>query len=164
MKNLKKDILKLRNEGKTYNEISEILNCSKGTISFHCSNINDNKKISSINKKLRDTNQIKKLPEINFGKEIDEEIIKKIIFLRKKGNSYDKIFKETNISLDKIKKICRDKQITDNTEYQKPTIDEIKEMKLYYDKVKNLKKVASKFDWCYSTVRKYIEPTGRYAD
>lgn len=33
---MKEKILKLRNEGKTYNEIKKILGCSKGTISFHC--------------------------------------------------------------------------------------------------------------------------------
>ena len=36
IKDMKEDILKLRNEGKTYNEIQEILGCSKGTISYHC--------------------------------------------------------------------------------------------------------------------------------
>lgn len=29
-------ILKLRSEGKSYGEIQQILNCSKGTISYHC--------------------------------------------------------------------------------------------------------------------------------
>lgn len=33
---MKDKILKLREEGKTYNEIKEILGCSKGTISYHC--------------------------------------------------------------------------------------------------------------------------------
>lgn len=33
----KHEILKLRSEGKTYNEIRNILSCSKSTISFHCS-------------------------------------------------------------------------------------------------------------------------------
>lgn len=33
---MKEKILKLRNEGKTYNEIKSILGCSKGTISYHC--------------------------------------------------------------------------------------------------------------------------------
>lgn len=33
---MKDDILKLREEGKSYNQIQEILNCSKGTISYHC--------------------------------------------------------------------------------------------------------------------------------
>jgi DNA-binding CsgD family transcriptional regulator len=33
---LKQKILILRNEGKTYDEIKAILNCSKATISYHC--------------------------------------------------------------------------------------------------------------------------------
>lgn len=33
---MKDKILKLRKEGKTYNEIVDILGCSKGTISYHC--------------------------------------------------------------------------------------------------------------------------------
>lgn len=33
---MKEKILKLRKEGKTYDEIKEILKCSKGTISYHC--------------------------------------------------------------------------------------------------------------------------------
>lgn len=33
---VKDQILKLRSEGKSYGEIQQILNCSKGTISYHC--------------------------------------------------------------------------------------------------------------------------------
>jgi len=33
---MKKDILRLRKEGYTYNQIVEELGCSKGTISYHC--------------------------------------------------------------------------------------------------------------------------------
>lgn len=33
---MKEKILKLREEGKTYKEIKEELNCSKGTIAYHC--------------------------------------------------------------------------------------------------------------------------------
>lgn len=33
---MKEKILKLRQEGKSYNEIKKILKCSKGTISYHC--------------------------------------------------------------------------------------------------------------------------------
>lgn len=34
---MRDEILKLRNEGKTFNEIKEILKCSKSTISYYCS-------------------------------------------------------------------------------------------------------------------------------
>ena len=33
---MKDKILKLREEGKSYKEIMNILGCSKGTISYHC--------------------------------------------------------------------------------------------------------------------------------
>ena len=33
---MKENILKLRSEGKTYNEIVDILKCSKSTVSYHC--------------------------------------------------------------------------------------------------------------------------------
>lgn len=33
---MKEEILKLRNEGKTYDQICKILNCSKGTVSYYC--------------------------------------------------------------------------------------------------------------------------------
>jgi predicted transcriptional regulator len=33
---MKQEILKLRSEGKTYNEIVRLLGCSKGTVSYYC--------------------------------------------------------------------------------------------------------------------------------
>ncbi len=33
---MKEEILKLRNQGKSYNEIVRILGCSKGTVSYYC--------------------------------------------------------------------------------------------------------------------------------
>ena len=44
-KNLKEKILLLRTEGKTYKDISSMLNCSKGTVSFHCSKLEENNSI-----------------------------------------------------------------------------------------------------------------------
>lgn len=35
-KRVKEDILRLRKKGKSYNEISELLGCSKSVISYHC--------------------------------------------------------------------------------------------------------------------------------
>lgn len=35
---MKEDILKLREEGKSYNEIQKLLGCSKSTIAYHCGN------------------------------------------------------------------------------------------------------------------------------
>lgn len=36
-KSIKAEILSLRAQGKNYNEIVQILKCSKGTVSYHCS-------------------------------------------------------------------------------------------------------------------------------
>ena len=35
-RNLKSEIVQMRNEGKSYREIQKILNCSRGTINYHC--------------------------------------------------------------------------------------------------------------------------------
>lgn len=40
----KEDILRLRGEGKSYNEIKEILGCSKSTISYHCGDGSEKKR------------------------------------------------------------------------------------------------------------------------
>lgn len=47
----KDNILRLRKEGKTYNEIVQLLGCTKGVISFHCSKLKENKKIIKDNSK-----------------------------------------------------------------------------------------------------------------
>ncbi len=47
---MKEEILKLRAEGKTFNEIKDILGCSKGTISYHCS---EGQKEKTINRKRK---------------------------------------------------------------------------------------------------------------
>jgi len=48
-KTRKKDILRLRKQGMTYNEIAQELGCSKGTISYHCGR--DKRERSKINAK-----------------------------------------------------------------------------------------------------------------
>lgn len=54
---MKHKILKLREDGKTYNEIKKILGCSKGTISYHCG---EGQKIKNSNrtKELRNENAV----------------------------------------------------------------------------------------------------------
>ncbi len=80
---IKNDIIKLRKEGKNYNDISKILNCSKGTISYHCKNIENNNDLSYLNKQRKNINQIKKCDIIDFGNIPDDEKIKDVIFFRK---------------------------------------------------------------------------------
>jgi len=44
-RNLKDDILSLRAEGKSYNQISKILKCSKSVISYHCGNGSEKRRV-----------------------------------------------------------------------------------------------------------------------
>ena len=50
---MKEKILNLRNEGKTYNEIKDILGCSKSTISYYCGD-GQKEKNKNRNKKRRE--------------------------------------------------------------------------------------------------------------
>lgn len=91
----KEEILRLRNEGKSYSEIKSILNCSKGSISYHCSE-EQKEKSRNRTRKLRSENiMIKKLDNFkssrNF-KNIKESLRK---FQKRDGNNYDKNIKET---------------------------------------------------------------------
>jgi 5-methylcytosine-specific restriction endonuclease McrA len=49
---MKEKILELRNQGKSYNQIVEILGCSKSTISYYCGD-NQKEKLKERTKKLR---------------------------------------------------------------------------------------------------------------
>ena len=50
---MKERILKLRNEGKTYNEIKKLTGASKGTISYHCGEGQKGKTIKRLHKLRR---------------------------------------------------------------------------------------------------------------
>lgn len=71
---MKDKILKLRKEGKSYNEIQAILGCSKGTISYYCS---DNQKDKALKRqaKRRRNFLIKKLDNFRY-KNIKEGVRK----------------------------------------------------------------------------------------
>lgn len=48
---MKTQILELRKQGKSYNEISKIVGCSKGTISYYCGNNQKEKTLQRQNKR-----------------------------------------------------------------------------------------------------------------
>lgn len=64
---MKDEILKLRNEGKTYNEIQKILNCSKGTISYYCGD-NQKEKTNLRTRKRRENKLVKKIDSFKYRK------------------------------------------------------------------------------------------------
>ena len=89
---MKEEILKLRNEGKTYNEIKKILNCSKGTISYHCGD-NQKEKNRIRNRKRRNDNiLISKVSNYIYRKK--RESIRK--FQKRDNNTKGKINKNIN--------------------------------------------------------------------
>jgi 5-methylcytosine-specific restriction endonuclease McrA len=95
MNQIKEDILRLRNEGKSYSEIQKDLNCSKGTISYYCGE-GQKEKNRDRTRKLREENiMIKKIDNFkslrNF-KNIKESLRK---FQKRDGNDYNKNIKET---------------------------------------------------------------------
>jgi len=151
---MKNRILDLRKEGKTYNEISKILNCSKGTISYHCKKLDDNNELNKKNKKLASLKKLKNIPYIDFGDDVSDYDFKKVLECRINGNTYDEILEKTNLSLDKIKKICRINNVNDNhyrksdycKKYEKYTIEQINDMQLFYDECKSMRQVSKKFN------------------
>lgn len=73
---LKEKILELRENGKNYNEICQILNCSKGSVSYHCNNNNiGGNYVSKIKNKLTD-DEIEKLNLYYKDHSIDECSVK----------------------------------------------------------------------------------------
>lgn len=57
----KKDILKLRAEGKSFRQIAKELGCSTSVISYHCGNGNEKKRVTKLNKSRK----------YNLGKKIN---------------------------------------------------------------------------------------------
>lgn len=86
---MKNEILKLREEGKTYNEIKKILNCSKSTISYYCGN-GQKEKVRNRTKKRRKNILIAKLERFKYRKFISlREGIRKF---NKRDNNFDSYF------------------------------------------------------------------------
>lgn len=132
---MKDRILELRKNGKTYNEITKILKCSKGTVSYHCKNFTDNQKMVVENNR-------KKIGKIKYSK-INKENKEKIISLYDSGAKIVKIINLLNLSrytitkfLKSIGKITIDKRTKEEKDMMR------KEKNKYNTKIwrRNLKK------------------------
>jgi CRISPR/Cas system Type II protein with McrA/HNH and RuvC-like nuclease domain len=83
---MKEEILKLRNEGKTFNQIKEIIKCSKSTISYYCSE-GQKEKTKIRTKKRRENIIIDKLERFKYRKsKSNKERIRKF---NKRDNQMD---------------------------------------------------------------------------
>jgi transposase len=137
MKNkLHDSILELKEKGLSHKKISEILNCSKSTVSIVC-------------KKYRMKNNI-------LLKDVPDDIINKTVKMRKSGISYNEIKDKIDITEDQLIYICRAFNLNNSNFYRKPSDKEIYEMQQYYNICQSTRKVSNKFGWSKSTISNYL--------
>jgi hypothetical protein len=112
VKSMKDEILKLRKEGKTYNEIKEITGASKATISYHCQKNGLDGRIDGGGLKNKDIDEMKEFykthtldetsKKFNIGKTNLKKIIEKKQFIltederQKRPYKYIKTFRRKN--------------------------------------------------------------------
>lgn len=110
---MKNKILELRELGFSYNEISEKLNCAKSTISYHCSKLENNDKTIEKNNIIKNKKQTKK--ETSFlVRGLEKNKIDEVVSLRREKKTYNEIKKICNLSINIIRKICRDFDLIEN--------------------------------------------------
>ena len=71
---MKDKIIELRKKGHSYNEIVRILNCSKSTISYHCSKLETNEMQKESNIEIKNKRQRKNISFLLETNKIDEVI------------------------------------------------------------------------------------------
>jgi 5-methylcytosine-specific restriction endonuclease McrA len=99
---MKEQILKLRSEGKTYNEIKAILGCSKSTISYHCGSGQKEKNKERKTKHRRNNPLAKKID--SFKTQGKNKLEHKVNTFHRKRNS-DREYDDRNFNYtDVIKK------------------------------------------------------------
>ena len=148
---MKEKIIKLRNEGKTYNEIKEILKCSKSTISYHCSKIESNTEKIKLNKSIADVNKIKDRFLL-----LDDEKINEVIELRKLKKTYKEISELLNVSLNVISNVCRKLKLQNERNYGKIDENIIEKISILYNELKSIKRVSEKLNISRKSVSKYL--------
>src|ERR1035437_3416711 len=134
---MKDKILELRKNGLSYNEISKRLGCSKGTISYHCSNLENNDIKIKSNLEIKNKKQTK---EKSFLLETSK--IVEVIELRRDKISYSDISEKTGLSKHIISKICREFNLVNERRRGQITDDEIKNIISLYDELKSTRKIS----------------------
>jgi 5-methylcytosine-specific restriction endonuclease McrA len=107
---MKEEILKLRKEGKSYNEIKEILGCSKGTIAYHCGN-GQKEKQKDRGSKWKEKNPLKvKLDNLqnraktNFRKKVGD-------YKRRVGYNIDPVVESDIASYKEVEKLFKESPV-----------------------------------------------------
>lgn len=148
---MKNEILELRKLGFSYNEIAKKLNCSKSTISYHCSKIENNDEKIKNNLIIKNKRQEKKDSFLLETDKIDE-----VIQLRKEIKTYDEIKKITGLSILVIKKICREYGLTMTRKFYQISDETIQKIKDLYFEFGSIRRVSKEVGVDRGTVSKYI--------
>ena len=135
---MKDEIIELRKQGLTVNQIIKKLNCSRGNVSYH----------------IRKVGLGGRIDDLLFG--IDEETINKIVELRLSQKTYLEISKQVNISEDRLKRICRNNKLNMASHNCSKTFNK-DDVTKYYLTVKSLRKTANHFNTTRDTIRKHID-------
>jgi DNA invertase Pin-like site-specific DNA recombinase len=129
---MKKEIIELRKQGLTINEIVKKIGCAKSTVSYHINNVGMGAKKESV----------------------DNDLTELIKTYRLELKTYDEIHKLLGISRDKIIKICREfglnKPVNHYGVRLKLDADEVIK---YYQSVKSLRATAKHFKIDKHTLR-----------
>lgn len=70
---MKDQILKLREEGKSYREIQEILGCSKGTVAYHCGEGQKEKNSDRMRKRRKDTVISRRIENFQYDRKLKDK-------------------------------------------------------------------------------------------
>jgi 5-methylcytosine-specific restriction endonuclease McrA len=70
---MKEEILKLRDEGKSYKEIVDILGCSKGTVCYHCGSGQKDKTLARTYLKRKNTFISQRVENFQYGRKLKDK-------------------------------------------------------------------------------------------
>lgn len=140
---MKEEILKLRKDGLTYNEICKKLGCVKSTVSYHCKK----EKLG-----VEPKNKKEKMSEWGIGEEIENKVLE----LRNEKYKYEEIYDELKdvVTKEKIRIICSLNNL--NSVSNKPTEEEILEFQRLYDEGTSIRKIAKISPYSRMNISKYL--------
>lgn len=149
--NMKEKIIELRKIGFSYNEICEKLNCSKSTVSYYCSKLDNNSDNIKFNIKLKNKKQEKIKSFL-----MDTSLIDDVVKMRKEKKTYDEIKNLTGLSKHTISKICREYGLVSNRKRGQLSDDVKNKIIELYSKLKSTRKVSKILEISRDTVSKYV--------
>lgn len=99
---MKEEILKLREEGKTYNEIVEIVGCAKSTVAYYCG-VGQKGKAIARQRRRRKNNLIQKVERFRERSKSTKNFVESVRKFNKRDNSIDhKVNREIDFSFNYV--------------------------------------------------------------